>query len=108
MVNKLANILLPYKLVEMILSWFFPASKQPVVSREDKVMDVMVQYFLFVNEAPCDEYRIEFSDKDRVLIYLIYDSVEDAYNNVYRRSDLKEDMSNMFPYTFFVISLVSE
>jgi hypothetical protein len=96
------------KILNIILSWIFPVPKQPEVSREYKVMNVMAQYFLLVNEAPCDEYRIEFSDKDQVLIYLIYDSVEDAYNNVYKRSNLKEDMGNMFPYTFYVISLVSE
>ena len=94
------------KILNIILSWIFPEPKE--TKGDKKILKTITEYFLIVNEVPCDEYRIEFSDKDQVLIYLIYDSVEDAYHNTYRRSDLKEDMGNMFPYTFFVISLVSE
>lgn len=89
----------------MILSWIFPGLKK---IKEQKRLQVVIRYFLIVNEIPYDRFRIEFCDKNEVQVYLIYDTWIDAYNNVKKVGKLREDMSSMFPYTFYVSCTVSE
>lgn len=95
MYNKISN---------KILSWLFPTPKE---TKQDNKLKVIKEYFLFVNEIPYDEYRIEFCGKNEVQIYLIFYSWQEVIRNVGKERYIKEDMSNMFPYTFFVSCLVS-
>lgn len=95
MYNKISNI---------ILSWIFPELKKV---KEAKILQVIHRYFLLVNEIPYDRYRIEFCDKNEVQIYIIYDSWIDAFNNVKKVDKLRQDMSGMFPYVFYVSCVVS-
>ena len=94
MYNKISNI---------ILSWIFPELKKV---KEAKILQVIHRYFLLVNETPYDRYRIEFCDENAVQIDVIYNSWRDAYNNVNKAHKLSEDMSGMFPYTFYVSTTV--
>ena len=93
------------KILNIILSWIFPGLKK---IKEQKRLQVVIRYFLLVNEIPYDRFRIEFCDKNEVQVYLIYYTWGDAYNNVKKAGKLREDMSNMFPYTFYVSCTVSE
>lgn len=93
------------KILNIILSWIFPGLKK---IKEQKRIQVVIRYFLLVNEIPYDRFRIEFCDENEVQVYLIYDSWGDAYNNVKRVGKLREDMSIMFPYKFYVSCTVSE
>ena len=93
------------KILNIILSWIFPGLKK---IKEQKRIQVVIRYFLLVNEIPYDRFRIEFCDKNEVQIYLIYYSWGDAYNNVKKEGKLREDMSIMFPYKFYVSCTVSE
>lgn len=92
------------KILNIILSWIFPVPEKP---KEDKRLKVIREYFLLVNEIPYDRYKIEFVNERWVQIHLIYDFWEDAYHNIKKEHNLEKDMSNMFPYTFSVYSLVS-
>lgn len=109
MITRLVNILIPHKLVEMILAWIFPVPKQPEVTEKDKLIEVMTQYFLIVNEIPYDNFSIQFYEDKWVYIKLTYDSEEDAYEHIdaIKEYQLEKDMSYMFPYNFVVESLVS-
>lgn len=116
MITRLVNILLPHKLVEIIFRRFFPMPKQPEVTEKDKLIEVMTQYFLIVNEIPYDNFSIQFyehqfhKDKDKwIHIQLTYDSAEDAYEHIdaLKEYQLEKDMSDMFPYNFIVESCVS-
>jgi hypothetical protein len=107
MISRLSNILIPYKLVEIILSWIFPVPKKTEISRENKVMDVMIQYFLLVNEIPYNDFSIQLYEDKWVHIQLTYESVEDAYEYIKKEHQLEKDMSNMFPYKFVVEFCVS-
>ena len=93
------------KILNISLSWIFPGLKK---IKEQKRIQVVIRYFLLVNEIPYDRYRIEFCDKNDVQVYLIYDSWGDAFNNVNEVHKLREDMSIMFPYTFYVSCVVSK
>lgn len=93
------------KILNIISSWIFPGLKK---IKEQKRIQVVIRYFLLVNEIPYDRFRIEFCDENEVQVYLIYDSFGDAYDNVKRVGKLREDMSIMFPYTFYVSCTVSE
>ena len=93
------------KILNIISSWIFPGLKK---IKEQKRLQVVIRYFLLVNEIPYDRFRIEFCDKNEVQVYLIYYTWGDAYNNVKKAGKLREDMSNMFPYTFYVSCTVSE
>ena len=93
------------KILNIILSWIFPQLKKV---KEAKILQVIHRYFLLVNEIPYDRYRIEFCDKNEVQIYIIYDSWRDAFNNVKKVDKLRQDMSGMFPYIFYVSCVVSE
>ena len=94
------------KILNIILSWIFPGLKK---IKEQKRLQVVIRYFLFViDDIPYDRYRIEFCDENQVQIYLIYNSWGDAYNNVKNAGKLREDMSSMFPYTFYVSCAIPE
>ena len=93
------------KILNIISSWIFPGLKK---IKEQKRLQVVIRYFLLVNEIPYDRFRIEFCDENEVQVYLIYDTWIDAYNNVKKVGKLREDMSGMFPYTFYVSCVVSE
>ena len=97
-------VLMYNKILNIILSWIFPTPKD---SKKDKIIEVITEYFLLVNEVPYDYYRIEFSNERWVQIYLIYNRWEDAYNNIKKESNLEKDMSGMFPYRFTVNCSVS-
>ena len=92
------------KILNIILSWIFPEPKE---TKEDKMIETITKYFLIVNDVPYDNYRIEFCDENDVQISLIYNSWEDAYNNIKKEHNLKKDMGDMFPYRFTVNSFVS-
>ena len=91
------------KILNIILSWIFP---EPKDSKEDKIIEIITKYFLIVNDVPYDNYRIEFYDEKWVQIHLMYDRLEDAYNNIKKEHNLEKDMGDMFPYRFVVNSLV--
>ena len=93
------------KILNIISSWIFPGLKK---IKDQKRLQVVIRYFLIVNDIPYDRFRIEFCDKNDVQIDLIYDSLGDAYNNVKKAGKLREDMSSMFPYKFYVSCVVSE
>ena len=93
------------KILNIISSWIFPGLKK---IKDQKRLQVVIRYFLIVNDIPYDRYRIEFCDDNEVQVYLIYDTWIDAYNNVKKVGKLREDMSNMFPYTFYVSCVVSK
>ena len=93
------------KILNIISSWIFPGLKK---IKEQKSLQVVIRYFLLVNEIPYDRFRIEFCDRNEVQVYLIYDSWGDAYNNVKEVGKLREEMSGMFPYTFYVSCVVSK
>jgi competence transcription factor ComK len=95
MYNKIQNI---------ILSWIFPEPKE---TKGDKMIKVITEYFLLVNEIPYDDYRISFHNDRWVQISLIYNSWEDASYNIKNEDNLEKDMGNMFPYKFVVNCLVS-
>ena len=92
------------KILNIISSWIFPGLKK---IKDAKRLQVIIRYFLLVIDIPYDRYRIEFCDENAVQIYVIYDSWRDAYNNVNKAGKLREDMSEMFPYTFYVSCVVS-
>ena len=102
MITRLVNILIPHKLVEMILAWIFPVPKQPEVTEKDKLIEVMTQYFLLVNEIPYDNFSIQFYEDKWVHIQLTYGSVEDAYEYTKKEYQLEKEMGDMFPYKFVV------
>ena len=93
------------KILNIISSWIFPGLKK---IKEQKRLQVVIRYFLLVIDIPYDRYRIEFCDENEVQVYLIYDTWIDAYNNVKGAGKLREDMSSMFPYKFYVSCTVSE
>ena len=93
------------KILNIILSWIFPVTKK---TKKGKLLKVIREYFLFVIEIPYDKYRIEFCDENAIQIDVIYNSWKDAFNSVNEVHKLKEDMSSMFPYTFYVSCVVSE
>lgn len=93
------------KILNIISSWIFPGLKK---IKEQKKLQVIIRYFLIVNEIPYDRFRIEFCDKNEVQVYLIYNTWIDAYNNVNKVGKLREDMCSMFPYKFYVSCTVSE
>lgn len=93
------------KILNIILSWIFPGLKK---IKEQKRIQVVIRYFLLVNEIPYDRFRIEFRDKNDVQVYLIYNTWIAAYHNVKEIHKLREDMSIMFPYKFYVSCTVSE
>ena len=92
------------KILNIILSWIFPEPKE---TKKDKMIETITKYFLIVNDVPYDNYRIEFCDENDVQISLIYNSWEDAYNNIKKEHNLKKDMGDMFPYRFTVNCSVS-
>jgi len=93
------------KILNIILSWIFPKPKD---SKEDKMIKVITEYFLLVNEVPYDYYRIEFANERWVQIHLAYDRWEDAYHNIKKESMLEKEMGYMFPYKFTVSYSVSD
>ena len=93
------------KILNIISSWIFPGLKK---IKEQKRLQVVIRYFLLVNEIPYDRFRIEFCDENEVQVYLIYHTWKDAFNNVNEVHKLRKDMSSMFPYTFYVSCTVSE
>ena len=93
------------KILNIISSWIFPGLKK---IKEQKKLQVVIRYFLLVVDIPYDKCKIEFCDENEVQVYLIYDTWIDAYNNVKGAGKLREDMSIMFPYKFYVSCTVSE
>ena len=93
------------KILNIILSWIFPGLKK---IKEQKRIQVVIRYFLLVNEIPYDRFRIEFCDENEVQVYLIYNTWITAYHNVKEVGKLSEEMSSMFPYTFRVSCTVSK
>ena len=93
------------KILNIISSWIFPGLKK---IKEQKRLQVVIRYFLLVNEIPYDRFRIEFCDENDVQIYLIYNTWIAAYHNVKEVGKLSEEMSSMFPYTFRVSCTVSK
>ncbi len=102
MITRLVNILIPHKLVEMILAWIFPLPKKSEVTEKDKLIEVMTQYFLLVNEIPYDNFSIQFYEDKWVHIQLTYESVVDAYEYTKKEYQLEKEMGDMFPYKFVV------
>lgn len=94
------------KILNIISSWIFSGLKK--IKEEEKRLQVIHQYFLLVIDIPYDRYRIEFCDETEIQIYLIYDSLIDAYDNANKLHRIEEDMSSMFPYMFRVNCVVSE
>ena len=92
------------KILNIILSWIFPEPKE---TKKDKMIETITKYFLIVNDVPYDNYRIEFYDEKWVQIHLMYDRLEDAYNNIKKEHNLEKDMGDMFPYRFTVNCSVS-
>ena len=92
------------KILNIILSWIFP---EPKDTKKDKMIETITKYFLIVNDVPYDNYRIEFYDEKWVQIHLMYDRLEDAYNNIKKEHNLEKDMGDMFPYRFTVNCSVS-